>query len=270
MMLILDTQHDRSCREGMPVCRTVEKNDALAVLAHELRSPLTTIRNALHLIRAAGPHEKSVDQAVDVVERQTRYMTRLIESVLDLARADRGKLVLSRERFDLVPVMAEAIETSRPALDERHQELSTALPPDPLYFEGDPTRIRQILINLLTNAARYTKPRGQIWLTVESGWNEVTVRVRDNGVGIDPELLPHLFEPFVQGERSQEVARGGLGIGLALVKHLVELHGGSVEASSAGPGHGSEFVVRLPRLRRLGGEQSLTDWKRKPRASLTT
>jgi signal transduction histidine kinase len=228
------------------------KDDTLAVLAHELRSPLAAVHNSLQFIRAVGPQEKAVDQAVGVMERQVRYMTRLIENLLDLSRIDRGKLVLSKERCDLERVVADAVETSPPVLDERHQELIVSLPPGPLYLESDPTWIRQVLVNLLTNAARYTEPGGHIRLTVETEWNEVIVGVRDDGVGIDPELLPHLFEPYTQGKRSSEGARHGLGIGLALVKRLVELHGGSVEAHSAGAGRGSEFVARLPRLRMLG------------------
>ncbi len=256
---ITEKTQARNEREFMEAVETrtpskgLSKDDAMPILAHELRSPLAVMCHSLELIRHGALQDQTVDRAVGIMQRQVNYMTRLIESLLELSRAERATPVLSRQRFDFASIVAEAVETSRLAIDERGQELVVSLPRDFLLFEGDPVWLRCVVVNLLTNAARYTDYGGRIWLTVQAGWSEVVVRVRDNGIGIDPELLPDLFEPYTQGTPSAGAGRG-LGIGLALVRGLVELHGGSIEVESAGPGQGSEFVARLPVCRWTGKE----------------
>jgi signal transduction histidine kinase len=217
-----------------------------ATLAHELRSPLTSILIGLQAIRDGGVEEAAALQACDVVERQARHMARIIDGVLDLSRAGRDRLALRSERVDLAAVVTDAVEVARPSLSSRGHRLTVSLPRRPVLLVADPSRLVQILTNLLTNAARYTDPGGEIVLTAEAAGGEVVLRVRDNGMGIAPGLLRRIFDPFSQGGRTGNGACGGLGIGLALVKSLVELHGGSVTAYSRGPGTGSEFVVRLP------------------------
>jgi PAS domain S-box-containing protein len=222
------------------------KDEFLALLAHELRNPLAPIRNALHIMKQPGVAAAVVGQVRDMMERQLRHMTRMIDDLLDVSRITRGKIELRREVVDLTVAARHVLETVRPLMEENRHELTVALPEQPLRLEADPTRLEQILFNLLTNAARYTEPGGRIWLTAQSADGGVEVRVRDTGTGIDPKILPHIFEPFVQGTRRLDRSRGGLGIGLTLVRRLVELHGGTVQAVSAGPGQGSEFIVRLP------------------------
>ena len=210
-----------------------------------LRNPLASIMTALHAMRDRRAHEPMTRQACDIAERQARHMVRIIEDVLDLSRAGQGKLSLRKERVDLAAVVAGAIETAGAFLATRCHHLTVSLPPSPVSLVADPSRLNQILTNLLTNAAKYTDPGGEICLTAEVAAGEVVLRVRDNGMGIAPDLLPRVFDLFQQGDGPGDRACGGLGIGLALVKSLVELHGGSVAASSGGPGAGSQFVVRL-------------------------
>ena len=178
--------------------------------------------------------------------RQVRQMVRLVEDLLDLSRIMQGKLDLRRERIDLAAVVAEAVETARPVIDAKGHALSLALPAEPVALDADPFRLAQALTNLLNNAAKYSEPGGRIDLAVRREGPDVVLSVRDAGVGIAPEMLPRIFDLFMQEGRSAERAQGGLGVGLALVKSLVELHGGSVEARSDGPGRGSLFILRLP------------------------
>lgn len=222
------------------------KDIFLATLAHELRNPLAPIRNAVQVLRLPGASEAQRQRAIDIVERQGRQLTRLVEDLLDVSRVGRGKLPLRLEDVDLAAIAARAVETARPLMDERQHHLSVMLPPEPLLLRADPVRLEQIITNLLRNAAKYTEPGGQITLSAacEGAW--AVLRVRDNGVGIAPAFLPHLFDIFAQAAEHAEQSGGGLGIGLALVRSLTELHGGTVEAHSDGPGTGSEFVVRLP------------------------
>jgi CheY-like chemotaxis protein/two-component sensor histidine kinase len=184
--------------------------------------------------------------ARDVIDRQVYHMTRLVDDLLDLSRISRGKIELRKERIELASVLSHAVEASRPLVEKWGHELTVSLPPVPVYLEADPARIVQVLLNLLTNAAKYTDHGGHIWLTAEQGADEVLLRVKDNGIGIPAPMLPRLFDIFVQVEHTVDRAEGRLGIGLALVKRLVEMHGGTVSASSDGPGKGSEFVIRLP------------------------
>ncbi len=224
------------------------KDEFLATLAHELRNPLAPIRNSLQVMRLAGGDRAAFEQSRAMMERQVGHMVRLVDDLLDVSRVSRGKVDLRKERLDLAAVLKAALETSRPALDAPGHELTVALPARPVHVEADATRLAQVIANLLNNAAKYTEPRGRIWLTAERQGGEAIVRIRDTGVGIPSEMLPRVFDLFTQVEPSLDRSRGGLGIGLTLVKSLVELHGGTVEAASPGRGRGSEFTVRLPAL----------------------
>lgn len=224
------------------------KDEFLAMLAHELRNPLAPVRNALHVMKQPAASPAIVGQVRDMAERQVLHMGRLLDDLLDVSRVSRGRIELRKEVTDAVPIVERTVEAMRPLIEERRHTLSVSVPPEPLWLEGDPHRLEQVLTNLLTNAAKYTDPGGQIWLTTAREGPEIVIRVRDTGVGITPEMLAHIFELFVQAERRLDRSQGGLGIGLTLVHRLVELHGGTVEASSPGLGGGSEFVVRLPAL----------------------
>jgi PAS domain S-box-containing protein len=225
------------------------KDQFLAMLAHELRNPLAPLRNAVELMRLKGTDDADKQWARDVVERQVQQLTRLVDDLLDVARFNRGKISLQMEPVDLAVVAARAVEISRPIIDAHKHRLAVALPEQAVRVQGDLTRLAQVLSNLLNNAAKYTQEGGRIDLTVEASGDEAVLRVRDTGVGIAAEMLPHIFEMFTQVQGSVSSSEGGLGIGLTLVRKLVEMHGGRVAAQSEGPGHGSEFVVRLPLLR---------------------
>ena len=222
------------------------KDEFLAMLAHELRNPLAPIRNAVQILRAKAPQVPQLQWATEVIERQVHQMTRLVDDLLDVSRITGGKLQLHKERLDLAAVVSSAVEASRPLIEKWGHELTITMPPEPVHLEADLTRLSQVLLNLLNNAAKYTDRGGHIGLTVERQGGQVLVRVKDTGVGIPAEMLPRVFEMFTQVDRSLERSEGGLGIGLTLVQRLVELHGGTVEAHSEGAGKGSEFVVRLP------------------------
>jgi CheY-like chemotaxis protein/two-component sensor histidine kinase len=181
-----------------------------------------------------------------MAERQVQHMARLLDDLLDVSRISRGRIELRKEVVDVAAVIARSVEAVRPLVEERRHELTVALPAGPLRVEADATRLQQILTNLLNNAAKYTDPGGHVWLTAGRDGAEVVVRVRDSGIGIAPDMLPRVFDLFVQAERRLDRSQGGVGIGLTLVKRLVEMHGGTVTAHSRGSGHGSEFVVRLP------------------------
>ena len=221
------------------------KDEFLAMLAHELRNPLAPLSNALHLLaQDAGDRARITEMA----DRQVRHLVRLVDDLLDVSRITQGKISLRKERVILADVVTRAMEMMREELEARGHQVTVSLPPRPVYLEADGARLAQIAGNLLSNAAKFTPTGGSIWLTAEALSDEVVVRVRDTGVGLAPELVPHVFDLFVQGEASLDRTRGGLGIGLTLVRRLVELHGGRVEARSAGVGQGSEFLVYLPTL----------------------
>ena len=224
------------------------KDEFLAMLAHELRNPLAPILNGLHILKMPGVNGATSELTRQTMERQVKYLVRLVDDLLDISRITRGKIALDKKPVDLATVFMQAIETARPALDAQGHELAISLQALPLRLEGDVLRLAQVIANLLNNAAKYTQRAGQIWLTGELEGNQVVVRVRDTGMGIAQELLPRIFDLFVQGDRSLERSQGGLGIGLTLVHKLVQMHGGTVAAHSDGPGKGSEFVVRLPAL----------------------
>jgi PAS domain S-box-containing protein len=222
-----------------------QKSEFLAMLAHELRNPLAPVRNGLHLMRLASHDRAIMEQARGIVERQIAQMVRLIDDLLDLSRITKGRIELRKERIDLGTVAQDAVETSRPLIEASGHELTVTVPPQPVYVDADRTRLAQVFANLLNNSARYTERGGHICLTVERQGSNAVVSVKDNGIGIPPEMLGKIFDTFTQVDRSLERSQGGLGIGLSLVRGLIELHGGSVEAHSDGHGKGSEFIVRL-------------------------
>jgi signal transduction histidine kinase len=222
------------------------KDEFLATLAHELRNPLAPIRNALQIMRLAGGGGAAVEKARPMMERQLDQMVRLVDDLLDVSRISRGKLELRKARLDLAAVMTSAVEASRPLIEEMGHDLEIALPARPVAVEADFTRLAQVFITLLNNAAKYSDRGGRIRLAAERHGDEVRVSVRDTGIGIAADQLPRLFEMFSQVGSALERSQGGLGIGLSLVKRLVEMHGGRIEARSEGLGRGSEFVVRLP------------------------
>ncbi len=222
------------------------KDEFLATLAHELRNPLAPIRNGLHFLRLQGHEGEAADRIHDMMERQVSHMVRLVDDLLEVSRITRGKIELRKERVDLADVVRSAIETARPLVEVGRHRLEIDLPTDPLEVEADPIRLAQVFANLLNNAAKYTEEKGRIWLNAHQQGNDAVISVRDNGVGIRSDLLPQVFEMFTQVDRATGRAQGGLGIGLALVRSLVELHGGHVEARSEGLGKGSEFVVQIP------------------------
>jgi len=224
------------------------KDEFLATLAHELRNLLAPVGSATRILQRHGPASPSLQRAEDVIERQIRQMTRLVEDLLDISRIGRGKVEIRKEVVDLGTIVTHAVGTARPLLEGRRHELTVALPPGPLWLEADPARLEQVLTNLLNNACKYTEPQGRIGLSALREGEDIVIRVRDTGIGIPGEILPRVFDLFTQADGSRERSPGGLGIGLALVRGLVEMHGGSVEALSDGPGRGSEFVVRLPGL----------------------
>jgi len=224
------------------------KNEFLAMLAHELRNPLAPISNAARALRIGPTDEKTLRTASAMLERQVTQMSRLVEDLLDMSRISRGRIDLRRERVALAPIVDQAIEASRTLCESMHHELTVSLPTGPVYLDADPARLAQVIGNLLNNACKFTDPGGRLRLTVEVESEEAVIRVGDNGIGIEPAHLSGLFEMFRQVDTSLERSRDGLGIGLTLVKTLVEMHGGSVEAHSDGLGRGSEFVVRLPVL----------------------
>lgn len=221
------------------------KDEFLAMLAHELRNPLASISNAVQLFGALET-EADLEWAKEIVGRQVKHLSRLIDDLLDVSRITRGKISLKKETLNLMPIVAGAVETARPLIEERNHQLIVSVAPGTLRLEADPLRLEQILVNLLTNAAKYTPPGGKISLTALSEQGYVVVKVSDTGIGISPELLPRVFDLFVQGDRSIARTEGGLGIGLTLVQKLAEMHDGTVTAASDGPGQGAEFTVRLP------------------------
>jgi PAS domain S-box-containing protein len=224
------------------------KDQFVMMLAHELRNPLAPLLNSLELLQAAGADPNVVEQARRIMSRQVGHMARIIEDLVDVSRLLRGRVELRPERLDLGRFVRTALEDQRPALDRAGLSLDAELPELPVWVHADPTRLRQVLENLLQNAAKFTDRGGRVTVRVQAdaGRQAAVLTVRDTGVGIEPALLPHLFDAFTQADRSLDRSKGGLGLGLSLVKGLVELHGGTVRAGSGGPGRGSEFVVCLP------------------------
>jgi signal transduction histidine kinase/ActR/RegA family two-component response regulator len=222
------------------------KNEFLATLAHELRNPLAPIRAAVKILQLRAKPTPESQSALDVIDRQTRQMTRLIDDLLDIARITSNKLELRKERIELREVLNAAVETSQPLIEQRGHELTIEISEQPIYLDGDMVRLAQVISNLLNNAAKYTERGGRIWLTATKKDGNAVVNVRDTGMGITPEVLPRIFEMFTQADRTMAGSPGGLGIGLTLVRRLVQMHGGTITVHSDGRGKGSEFIIDLP------------------------
>jgi signal transduction histidine kinase len=242
-ILISSLNEARKRLEGILREQNRHKEEFLALLAHELRSPLSASLNALEILRLQGAETATAERTRQLIKRQIRTMTHLINDLLDVSRLRLGKLRLCKQSVDLGRAVTNAVETARPLIDARGHRLEVSMPPGPLYLEADPTRLEQVIVNLLANAAKYTPAQGRIWLIVERSHSHVGLRVKDTGVGLAPEFLPHIFDRFAQAESGFQ---GGLGIGLNLARDLVELHGGTLTACSDGLGCGSEFTVALP------------------------
>jgi len=224
------------------------KDEFLALLAHELRNPLAPVQNAVAIMRRRGADNPELVWCRDVIERQADQLKRLVDDLLDVSRITQGKIQLRLETVSLEGVIAGAVETSAPLINAQRHEMRVTLPETPILVRGDASRLTQVVANLLNNAAKYQNERGFIELIARDEGDDAVVTVRDRGIGLSPEMLSEAFELFAQGERTPDRTKGGLGIGLSLVKKLVELHGGTVAAASDVPGCGSEFVVRIPRL----------------------
>jgi signal transduction histidine kinase/ActR/RegA family two-component response regulator len=245
--MIAAEQAAEQLREGQRLLREADehKTHFMSVLSHELRNPLAPISSALFILDHTSPSAEQAARARAVIERQLRHLTRIVDDLLDVTRISRGKIELQRARVDLVEVVARTLADYRSLFRAHGIALELTLPQHPIWVDGDPTRLAQILSNLLANSAKFARG-GTTWVTVEQHGDAAILRVRDDGAGMDPELLEHLFEPFVQADRTLARTSGGLGLGLALVKGLAELHGGGVTAFSAGEGTGSELTVVLP------------------------
>jgi signal transduction histidine kinase/CheY-like chemotaxis protein len=251
---VTDARQAEALRIDAETLRLLDKrkDEFLGILAHELRNPLAPMTFALELLRGTNRTPAEIARARQVLDRQVLHMVRIVDDLLDVSRITQGKVDLRKERLELATVVSAAVEFSRPAIDAAGHSLTVSLPDETIALDADPVRLTQVLVNLLNNAVKFTPSGGHIWLIAEtsgdgvSGPDELRIRIRDTGVGIKEELLPKIFEMFMQGDVSLERTRAGLGVGLTLVKNLVALHGGTVEARSSGPGTGSEFTVRLP------------------------
>jgi CheY-like chemotaxis protein/two-component sensor histidine kinase len=225
------------------------KDEFLATLAHELRNPLSPIRNAVHVLQrdAEEGKWKARDVAVlEIADRQSQHLNRLVDDLLEVSRITRGKIELKKQPIDIAEALRNALDMARPSIECGKHTLDIVMPPEPLMVDGDPVRLAQLFANLLNNAAKYTDPGGRITLSAEAKDGAAVIVVRDNGVGIPKEMLPHVFDLFTQVDRTLGRAQGGIGVGLALVRRIAELHGGAVEAQSDGLGTGSAFTIRLP------------------------
>jgi len=242
------------------------KDEFLAMLGHELRNPLNPVRSAVQVLRLKCKGDEEVEHMTSVLGRQIDHMARLIDDLLDVSRISQGKIELRRGPIDMREVVNRAVEEARPAAEERRHRLEVHLPAGPLPLEGDPDRLQQVVTNLMSNATRYTPPRGAIRASLGVEEGQGVLRVKDNGIGIRPEMLPRIFEVFQQADRVAGQVSEGLGLGLTLVQRLVAMHGGRVEAHSAGPGLGSEFIVRLPLSG--GGEIDIERARREAKAEL--
>jgi signal transduction histidine kinase/CheY-like chemotaxis protein len=228
------------------------KDEFIAALAHELRNPLAPLVNSIRVLQLLVDAENPAElDAIEVIDRQARQLTRLVDDLLDLARIAEGRLELRKTHLDLTTVLEQAVQTSSPLLEARGHQLTVGPSPVPLVLEADPARLIQVFANLLNNAAKYTDRGGRLWLSATREGNEAVIRVRDNGIGIPPEMISRVFDMFVQADTTRPRSHDGLGIGLTLVRRLTELHGGTVSVHSAGVGQGCEFVVRLPLLTEL-------------------
>jgi len=256
---LVEEERERLLYESREANR--QKDEFLAMLSHELRNPLAPITNALEVLRRCGADEPQLVSSRDVIDRQVHVLGRLIDDLLDASRITSGKVRIQTEAIEFANVVSRAVETARPLIDARKHRLMLSLPSEPVWLRADPTRIAQVLNNLLNNAAKFTEEGGDVALTAKREGNELVISVRDTGVGIPTETLPHIFDLFTQADRSLDRSQGGLGIGLTLARSIVGMHGGTLQAFSAGPNEGSEFVVRLPVVdepaQRLGARVSV-------------
>ncbi len=246
----LDAETERERRRALEEADR-HKNEFMAVLGHELRNPLASLVNGLEILRRSAGLEPHARRALEVMARQTATLIRLADDLLDVNRLEKGMTSLHRRRVDLVHVLADAVESARPALESKRHVLEVSAGPEPVWIDGDPVRLTQIVLNLLLNAARYTDTGGQIRLVLErtqrpDGENVVVLRVIDSGIGIEPAQIARVFEPFAQIGPRDGRAGAGLGLGLAICRRLVELHGGVISCRSEGAGRGAEFIVELP------------------------
>ena len=243
---VVDLTERKRVEEQLRVANET-KDRFLATLSHELRNPLAPMANAVHILRRAKPPEDdAAGKALLIIERQVRHMKRLVDDLLDVARITMGKVCLQREELDLRTVVLSAVEAARPLIDKRRQQFELRVDEAPIRLNADGVRVEQMLTNLLSNAAKYTGEGGRIALHAHREDDRAVIRVKDDGIGIAAEMLPRVFEPFVQAPCARRHGDGGLGIGLALVREFAQMHGGSVEVFSAGEGAGSEFVLVLP------------------------
>ena len=240
------TRSERGQRVAKLALAKRHMREFLAVLGHELCNHLAAIRYSLCVLEQQGDNPAKREWVRNLVDRQTLSIGRMAEKLLDASRIELGKIRLQKQPVDLARTVANAVETAQVAVEGRSHQLEVTLPLEPVCLDADPVRLEQVLTNLLNNAAKYTEPGGRIWLTAYVEGGDVVLHVRDSGMGIAPEMLAHVFDPFWQAEHTREHAGGGLGIGLALVRKLAELHGGNVIAHSDGLGRGSEFIVRFP------------------------
>jgi two-component system, chemotaxis family, CheB/CheR fusion protein len=245
ILLAIEDVTDRNARRNVLIEESRHKDEFLAMLAHELRNPLAPIVHALQLLRPLTT-DPAAARLNAMIERQSQRLVRLVDDLLDVARISRGVITLKRERVELYAVVRQTAEASRTRMEERHQELSLSLPERPIVVDGDPVRLEQVIANVLDNATKYTERGGTIRLALAQEGNEGVLSVKDSGIGLAPEMLESIFEPFTQVDRSLGRSSGGLGLGLSVVRRLLQLHGGRIEARSAGLGQGSEFIVRLP------------------------
>lgn len=243
-----DAKVQESLRQQSEALRDADrrKNEFFATLSHELRNPLAPLRNAVAVLRLHTTTDPLVRQVRDIIERQVIQLARLVDDLLDVSRISQGKIELRRERLSLESAINQAVQMSEPLFRTRRHHFELTVVDSPLWIDGDEARLAQIFVNLLNNAAKYTRPGGRITLEARTNGNQAIVRVRDNGIGISREMLAHVFELFTQAELSPDGSQGGMGIGLSLVRKLVELHGGTISVHSDGPGSGSEFTVILP------------------------
>jgi CheY-like chemotaxis protein len=228
---------------------TAANDEFLATLAHELRNPIGPIRNAIEILRLSSDDPTAVTEVREVLARQVKQLSHIVEDLIDVSRIVEKKIELHPQRIAVSSVVDTAVDTCRSLIEACSHRLNVSLPTEPIYVDADPVRVTQVVINLLNNAAKFTEAGGNIWLSAErigGGRDEVAIRVRDSGIGIPQDLLPRIFDMFTQGEPTTDRARGGLGLGLTLARSRIQMHGGTIEAHSPGPGKGSEFVVRLP------------------------
>ncbi len=251
------TEAQRQRADGLAEANR-NKEEFMALLSHELRSPLSPIVNALSILRQMRTNDPVIENAGHIIDRQVSQMVRLVDDLLDISRITKGKLRLTKEKVELRVIANHAAETTRPIMEARKHEFSVALPTRPVWVEADPARMEQVVVNLLNNAAKYTDTGGLIRLTVSQEGEDAVIRVRDNGVGIAPDLLPQVFDLFTQVDGSLGRSYGGLGIGLALARNLVEMQDGRLLAQSGGLGKGSEFTVKLPVVAGVSGQETKT------------